>query len=339
MARGIWSGIASGLAQVQERKRLEQERQDRLGLIAQERQDKLDERRERREMFDLTRSDSYFNNTLEYIKSGDFGGVTKSSTPTGANAYVLALKKWDVSDEEILRLAEAGPKALELAYEDVKKNLDSNLPLRSQELSLIVENILSAPGVTPSREEAVASLESSGVDITRLNEQQREILLTETRKKLTTPSSTISANIPKTNLEIQDIAGAETAITAGINSLLISKERGLDKTTKEGLERGAAIGAARDYLKAGDPSKAFNILIEDGGSEFTRFYEQYVASFPNFFSPDSSVPLYNVGQPTRDLYIYLKNNNPTTEENTQPMPRRIRYIVGPDGELVEENVR
>jgi hypothetical protein len=336
MAKGIWSGIASGLAQVRERERLEQERQDRLSAATQERQDRLDERRERREMFDLTRSDNIFNNTLDYIKSGDFDGVTKSSSSTGSNATVLALKKWGMPEEDIVRLSEAGPKALELAYEDAKKNLNSNLPLKSQDLSLIAENILSAPGKVVSREEAQAALERSNINMGGLSEPQREIVIAATIKKLSTPASSVSANVPKKEIEAQDITSAETAITAGINSLLISKERGLDKSTQEGLDRAATIGAAREYLKNGDPLKAFNILLEDGGSEFTRFYEQYVASFPNFFSPDSSVPLYNVGQSTKDLYIDLKNNAPT-QENAQP--RRIRYVVGPDGELVEENVR
>lgn len=328
MARGMWTGIAAGFAKAQERKLLEQERQDKLGLAAQAREDMLAGRAQEREMFDLTRADRYVDRTIENLDRFAKAGVTINSNAKGAgsmseNLKVLKIMGYD--DETITDLAVQGNAALTEAIKITKDNANPEIPYKPSDFKFIASTIIANQGSTPTEEQAKTYLETNlGVDFNKLDSQQSAYLLQQARQELTKASSATSGfttrTVPPKN---QDIKVSRELFMEGINGLLGTKAAQVDRNTAEGLERVGQIETARDKLKAGDPVAAIDILRENNGSEFIKFYQQYLDNEPRLYGPDANVDI-GLAVPFKQLYGSL------TESTQTPQVTRVTTRINPE---------
>lgn len=328
MARGMWTGIAAGFAKAQERKLLEQERQDKLGLAKQAREDMLEGRKQEREMFDLSRSDKYVGLVTENLDRLGKAGVTVSSNTSGEGSMsknLQVLKVIGYDDETIADLAEQGPAALAEAIRITKENANPELPYKPSDFKFIASTIIADMGSTPTDEQAKAYVETNlGVDFNKLDPQQATYLVRQAKQTLTTaPSATSGFTARTVPPKVQDIKVSRELFMEGINGLLGTKAAQVDMNTTEGLERAGQIETARAKLKAGDPVAAIDILRENGGSEFVKFYQQYVDSEPRLYGPDANVDI-GLAVPFKQLYGSL------TQSTQSPQVTRITTRINPE---------
>lgn len=326
MARGMWTGIAMGIADIQERKRLEQERQDKLGLAKQAREDMLEGRKQEREMFDLTRGDKFLELAAENLSRLKKAGVTSNSKVTGTESVgesIKVLKIIGYDDETIADLAEQGLPALKEAIKITKDNANPEIPYRPSDFKFIAGTIIANVGSTPTDEEAQTYVETNfGIDFNNLEPQQSDYILQKAREALTIPPSATSGFTARIEPpKVQDIKASKELFMEGVSGLLNTKYAKLDKSTPDGLERAGQIRTAKERLESGDPASAIDILRENDGSEFIKFYQQYLDSEPRLYGLDANVDIGMAGY-FKQLYRAL-----TQPENTGQNPQVTRVIT------------
>lgn len=331
MARGTWAGIYQGYKDFKAADFAEKERQDRLDAINQAREDRLAERKEAREMFDLERADKYVNNSLdlagEYAKSGATIGSKSSTQLNDTTAGAIALRKWGMSEEDAINLAEQGPAAVNEALNQITSNFDSKIPFTQEDFSQIAESIIYTPKYVPTVAEAEAfARDQMGTDFTRLNDQQKQKLVSGIQRKLARGESAMSTFGRAKPTDVQDLKVAEDSFINGITTFLDTKEREQDQSTPEGIERATQIRMAKDSLEKNSPMKAVEVLATYDPISFTKFYESWIKTMPNAFGPESTAPIVRA-EPFKELYKRL------TEEGQDQVPRLVSRINPETGEL------
>lgn len=318
----MWTGIAAGFAKAQERKLLEQERQDKLGLAAQARQDMLDERKERREMFDLKRMDDYAAAIPGLVSTYTGAGVTKGSASgvgvSASTGAAKALAAMGMPVEKVAGLAEQSPLALQRALDVAKKNFDPENPYTPETLSMLAESIILTPKYVPTEEEATTFIQDiMGKDLSGLDDLQKRRVIAEVRQGLSRPASAEDVFFPQKAPDPQDLENIEDRFLKGIESLLGNSQ----DLVEEGQIRFAA-----DKLKAGDPTAAMDLLVRNGGSDFTQFYEAYMKANPTVFGPNAVVPPGPL-EPFKQLYGALIQ---PTDTNQNPQVTRVTTRINPE---------
>ena len=319
MARGMWSGLAAGFAQAQERKRLEQERQDKLGLAAQTRQDMLDERKERREIFNINRMDAYAASFPGLLSTYKGAAVTKGSASgegvSASTGAAKALAAMGMDAEKIADLAEQGPLVIQRALDVAKKNFDPESPYTPETLSMIAESIILTPEYIPTEEEATAFVQDiMGRDLSGLDDLQRKKVISDVRQVLSRPASAEDAFFPAKAPDSQDLENIENRFLTGIKSLL--------STSDDIVERGT-VEYAIGKLEAGDPTKVIDLLLESDSSNFIQFYEAYMKANPTVFGPNA-VASPGPTDAFKQLYGAL------TESTQTPQVTRVTTRLNPE---------
>lgn len=255
MARGMWSGIAQGLQQVKERERYEQERQDKLNLLNQERQDRL------------------FSLALELAPKYAASSVLTSTTASGKNSagkpssafYETQLVDFGFPKESIINLNEMGPYALELAVETFKSNYNPENPPDQSTLQKIADSII-IENVTQGSVDPVAFAERMGLNIDAFPEEERgmrQAILTSALTPAPKAPYVASTYVPTESIKPEDVTKYQTFIGETVKTVLQQNSVSVSED-----QQGKYIGALRE-LEAGNPTVAINLLQETGQLEST----------------------------------------------------------------------
>lgn len=291
MARGMWSGLAAGFAQAQERKRLEQERQDKLGLIAQERQDRLDARAQEKELFNLKRKDDLFATLIQiapnYTRGATLTPASKggSSSATGSAAasgefYEEQLARFKFPTNAILDLQEKGPYALQAAIEVYKDRYDPTSPPSADDLQRIADGILLEDvGQAVDPQEFAKTF---NLNLDSYPEDERAMKEEILRRALAPKAPSVASTSMETKpIKPEDVERYQTIIKDTIAQAL---EQG--KISNPEGERQAFVSAQTEFEK-GNPGTAIRLLQERG--ELLPLMKPLFDYFPVLQNP--SVPL------------------------------------------------
>jgi len=316
MARGMWSGIAAGFADIQARKLTNQERQDRLDLLTQDRADKTADRAESLRRFNLERADRQVAMGLslseKYAKAGITGG-SNTSDPSNPMFKAAVLKKMGMNDQDIANLASSGGiLALNEAITKAEKFSDPQRPLKPEDLTLIAESILVSPGYQATDEDVAEYFAGNNLDPNLFN----AAAINQIKKNISrAPEVQSSMPVLQRAPDMQDLAQAEKTFVGGVT-------RALNALTanSEDLTLNAEVLQAQDSLTKGNSERAITILIDKYGQEgFKKLYENITSSYPEFYGPDVNIPL-GVASDFKDIYDQV-SQAPAASTPT----RRLRY--------------
>lgn len=316
MPRGMWSGIAAGFADIQARKLADQERQDKLDLIAQDRADKTADRAESLRRFNLERADRQVAMGLSLSEKYAKAGVVSGSGPSDASNPMFKaaiLKKMGMNDQNIADLASSGGViALDEAIAKVEKFSDPQRPISSEELSLIAESILVSPGYQATDKDVAEYFSANSLDPNLFN----TAAINQIKKNLSrAPEVQSSMPVLQRAPDMQDLAQAEKTFVGGITTALNALT-----ANSEDITLNSEVLQAQDSLAKGNSEKAITILIDKYGQEgFKKLYENITSSYPEFYSPEVNIPL-GVANDFKDIY------NQISQATVAPTStRRLRY--------------
>jgi hypothetical protein len=266
MARGMWTGIAAGFAKAQERKLLEQERQDKLGLAAQARQDMLDARAQQKELFDIERRDKLFSTFLTVAP-----GLAMSSALTpaeggegssvGTSKFLEEqLARFKFPTEAILDLQEKGPKAMQLAIEVLKDNYDPEKPFTPAKLQEIADSVILED--TTQKIDPKQLAERFGLGLDTFPEDERAMREEILRRSMAGGGTRVDSTfLPEKPVNLEEVGRFQDTISKTLQAAVAEKAAGLPAGERE------AFASAQTDLEKGNPRTAIELLNERGELE------------------------------------------------------------------------
>lgn len=273
MARGMWTGLAAGLQQAQEEKRYQQERQDKLNLLNQERQDKL---------FGLALqlAPKYATSgTLTAMEGVSSGGKSSAGAGPSSSFYEAQLKAFNFSDEAIADLSLQGPYAMQAAIETYNEIYDETNPPDQTTLQkiadgIIIENVTSR-GINPKE-----FAKTMGLDLESFPEEERAMREAILSGALTPPKqapNVASTYRPTGPVKPEELKQLQATVADTITALL---ENG--KVYGDAVMQGEYEGALRE-LKEGSITRAISLLTETG--ELAPAMQQLFDYYPQLKNP------------------------------------------------------
>lgn len=270
MARGMWTGLAAGLQQAQEEKRYQQERQDKLNLLNQERKDKL---------FGLA-----LKLAPKYATSGALtamkGTSSNARTSVGAGPsqsfYEAQLKAFNFSDEAIADLSLQGPYAMQAAIETYNEIYDETNPPDQTTLQKIADGII-IENVTSRSINPKEFAKTMGLDLEAFPEEERAMRKAILSGALTPPPNVASTYRPTGPVKPEELKQLQTTVADTITALL---ENG--KIYGDAAMQGEYEGALRE-LKEGSTTRAIGLLTETG--ELAPAMQQLFDYYPQLKNP------------------------------------------------------
>lgn len=272
MARGMWTGIAAGLKDIEDKRRYEREYEDKLNLLNQERQDRL------------------FSMILEYApksfltSSGKSTGSSGSAGTPSAAFYEEQLKRFNFPDEAILSLQEQGPLAMQAALEVYRANYDSDNPYDESTLTKIADSIILDKATISQGIDPVKYAKQMGLNMDLFPEGERAIrtaILSGAIKKGVPKQAVTSTFLPESRVELEDIERFNKILGGSIITVLENK-----RPTVSQAEQGEIQGAI-SAIEKGSYKKAFDLL--EGTPELKGIAEKMFNYFPAYKNPE--VPL------------------------------------------------
>lgn len=263
MARGMWTGIAAGFAKAQERKLLEQERQDKLGLIAQERQDRLDARAQERELFNLKRSDDMFETILKIAPdlalnstltpSGEGGGSSGGSS----KFLETQLAAYKFPTNAILDLQEKGPSAMQAAIEVLKDNYDPTNPPNASKLQQIADSIIVEGAGQPIDPKEFAA--RFNVNFENFPEGERAMKEEVLRRALASRKGQVASTfMDERPAKLEDVDRFQSTVSKTLQAAIAANAASLPEGERE------AFSSAKTDFEKGDPRTAIELLQARG---------------------------------------------------------------------------
>lgn len=317
MARGMWTGIAAGLKDIEDKKRYDLERQDKLSLLDKEEAryqeekrtraaEKAQERNDRRFEFILQNTGQWSpDSVLTPISSGE--GTAKSSSPAaGATSYEKALQDLGFENEQIVSVAErAGAGGLKLLFDVAKANFNEKRPYTEAVRGAMADSIILTGGSEPDVD---AYLKAMNFDLNSLPEEEQAMNRELLRRGLSKTS--LMSSYPGTP-EPLDIADLESYKEAPVKQLEAAINIPLLKAGDDKALAGR-YGRAKELLKLGDPSEAVNLLLKNDPKAFVDSLKSLVEQYPEVYGPNANTPIGPIKY-AFDVFHSIKNV-PTPEE-------------------------
>jgi len=272
MARGMWTGIAAGLKDIEDKKRYEREYEDKLNLLNQERQDRL------------------FSMILEYgpksflTSSGESTGSSGGAGTPSASFYEEQLLRYKFPEKAILDLQEQGPLAMQAAIEVYQKNYDPDNPYDESRLTKIADSIILDKATISQGIDPVEYAKQMGLNMDLFPEGERDIrtaILSSAFKKGAPKPAVASTFLPESRVKLEDIERFNNILGGSIKTVLENK-----RPTVSQAEQGEIQGAI-SAIEKGSYAKAFNLL--EGTPELKGIAEKMFNYFPAYKNP--KVPL------------------------------------------------
>jgi hypothetical protein len=264
MARGMWSGIYQGYKDVQEQKRYDQERQDKLDLLNRERQDKL------------------FSMAASLAGSFSESGVLTPSDSKGGSGpslsfYEQQLQQLGAPEEVILDLQGKGPEAMQLAIETYTGVYDPERGAPEDAWGRISESI-----IVEKQDLKTISVEDFmkkfGLDLSLYGEEEQALMRRALELKLNPPGRkptvhSTTTYLPTATPKIGDVKEYQDAIA---KTLKAAAQR--SRTRESDEKKQAQWTAAERSLDAGDPSLVVDYLRSSG--ELDSFMQPLFDQYP-----------------------------------------------------------
>lgn len=323
MARGMWTGVAQGMQDIQERRRYRQEREDKLSLIAQERADREAERAERRALLNQERQDKLFGLALQFAPQYALSGALTSTGGSGggkaslggsADFYEAQLKAFNFSDEAIADLSLKGPYAMQAALETYNAVYDETNPPDETTTQKIADSILIEDVKNVDPAEFAAKM---GLDLSALPKDERDLrqaILMGALKRTPQVTSTYKGVAP---VKPEDLQKLQTTVADTLKAILESGK-------SEGApEQQVEYTAALRELNEGSPARAISLLNDTG--ELAPAMQQLFDYYPQLKNPqlplgvfepirkalEVSTPTAGVASVPQQAVGYLRANKDT----------------------------
>lgn len=265
MARGMWTGIAAGLKDIEDKRRYEREYEDKLNLLNQERQDRL------------------FSMILEYAPksfltpSGESTGSSGSAGTPSAAFYEEQLKRFNFPDEAILSLQEQGPLAMQAAIEVYQKNFDPDNPYDESRLTKIADSIILDKARISQGIDPVEYAKQMGLNMDLFPEGERAIrtaILSGAIRKGVPKPAVASTYTQESRVKLEDLDRFKKNLGDSITAFLVEKKPTVPED-QQGVYQGA-ISA----IENGSYAKAFELLDQTGDLKTIaqgvfEYYPQY----------------------------------------------------------------
>jgi len=252
MAAGMWAGIAAGYADIQDRKRYEQERQDKLDLLNRERQDKL---------FGLALSLGPKYAAEGVLTPSGGGGGTQGPSSSFYEKQLLSL---GFEEQQVLDLQEKGPSAMAAAIEIFKDHYDPTADTPKSLYSGIAESIFvetSSPTANLSVDELV---EKVGLDLSVYTDQEANLLKATLANAIKPPKPTVHTASTFTNTQAPKPEDAKQLTESLRLSLLGAVQQNAAAAGETDVRRAAEWQKAETAFSAGNPTLAIGMLREEG---------------------------------------------------------------------------
>lgn len=261
----MWTGIAAGLKDIEDKKRYEREYEDKLNLLNQERQDRL------------------FSTILEYApmsvltsSSGSTGSGGSAGTPSAA-FYEEQLLRYKFPEKAILDLQEQGPLAMQAAIEVYQKNFDPDNPYDESTLtkiadSIILDKVTISQGIDP-----VEYAKQMGLNMDLFPENERGVrtaILSGALRKGVPKPAVASTYTQESRVKLEDLDRFKKNLGDSITAFLGEKKLTVPED-QQGVYQGALSA-----IDNGSYAKAFELLGETGdlktiAQSVFEYYPQY----------------------------------------------------------------
>jgi hypothetical protein len=304
MARGMWTGIAAGLKDIEETKRYEQEREEKLNLLNQERQDRL------------------FNMALQFAPKFTASGVLTSGGGSGGGAGAPStsfleqqLKAYKFPEEKILSLQEKGPLAMQTAIEVYKDNYDPTNPFDEITVSSIADSILLEDVDSPNFDPKEYA-KMMGLNMEAFPEEERvmrEAILAGALRVPRQGPAVASTFLPTESIKAEDVQKYQGLIGDTLKAVLV---QGSVEAPDE--QKGRYTEALRN-LDAGNVSFAVTLLQETG--ELMPAMKPLFDYYKPLNSPE--VPL-GVFEPIRRALSSPAEQAPAQDKRVQNVVRELQ---------------
>lgn len=317
MALGMWSGIAAGLKDIEDKRRYNLEREDRL-----------QELKFKRDMFNEEMSLKYLNNIQELATDYAGYGASKKGSLLSDTSKAEQLVRMGMPTESVVKLSGMGGPALDVAIKQIESAKD---PLTPKDYTYIAENILVQDPYIPEDSTVEEFIKSKGLDLSKLSEDKQAKAKEIIRRSLSTPAVASFTGTPQPGpAKISEYAAATQQLNTAITNILsqAAGKGGLDQ-----IQIGEIGRTIEKANKEGDYGPAIKMIEDQYGVEgFIAFYKDLQDSLPNYLDPERpSAPAFT---PFKRRYMELTT---TTTPDTSPKPVKVLNYNPETGQFEEAN--